>query len=391
MTASSPESLRPAPPSGEALAPVYAQYPFEVARAEGVWLIGPRGARVLDLYGGHAVAALGYAHPGWAEALAAQARECQFQTNALPMSVRTRAAERLLAFSQLDFASVFLVNSGAEANENALRLALRMTQRPHVAAIEGAFHGRTAAASAVTWGSQSWYGFARTPFDVSFLPRGDLAALAAQVTEQTAAVIVEPVQGLAGAVDLGQPYLAALRARCDAVGALLIFDEVQCGFGRVGAPYAAALYGVMPDMLTTAKALGNGFPVAALLTSARVSATLKIGLLGTTYGGGPMACAALLATLEAIESERLLENVRRVSAYIRRHCLTGPVSDVQGEGFLLGLRTRRPAKQIQAALLQRGILAGTATDPDIVRLLPPFILQETHVDLLCRALADIGA
>lgn len=391
MSASPNESAMPAPPSGDGLAPVYAQYPFEVARAEGVWLINPRGERVLDLYGGHAVAALGYGHPGWTEALAAQARACQFQTNALPMAVRTQAAQRLLAFAQLDFASVFLVNSGAEANENALRLALRMTGREHVAAIEGAFHGRTAAAAAVTWGAQSWYGFPRTPFDVSFLPRGDLAAIAPQVTERTAAVIVEPVQGLAGAVDLGAPYLAALRARCDAVGAVLIFDEVQCGFGRVGAPYAAGLYGIMPDMLTTAKALGNGFPVAALLTSARVSATLKIGLLGTTYGGGPLACAALLATIEAIESERLLENVRGVSAYIRRTCLTGPVTAMQGEGFLLGLRTRQPAKQVQAELLRRGILTGTASDPQVVRLLPPFILQEAHVDTLRQALADIGA
>ena len=391
MSAPQSESAMPAPPSGDGLAPVYAQYPLEVARAEGVWLINPRGERVLDLYGGHAVAALGYDHRGWTEALAAQAHTCQFQTNALPMAVRTQAAQRLLAFSQLDFASVFLVNSGAEANENALRLALRMSGREHVAALEGAFHGRTAAASAVTWGAQAWYGFPRTPFEVSFLPRADLAAIDVQVTERTAAVIVEPVQGLAGAVALGAPYLAALRARCDAVGAVLIFDEVQCGFGRVGAPYAAGLYGVMPDMLTTAKALGNGFPVAALLTSARVSATLKIGLLGTTYGGGPLACAALLATIEAIESERLLENVRRVSANIRSTCLTGPVAALQGEGFLLGLRTRRPAKQVHAELLRRGILTGTASDPDVVRLLPPFILQEAHVDTLRQALTDIGA
>ncbi len=390
MTASPHATSAPAPHES-ALAPVYAQYPFEVTRAEGVWLIGPGGERVLDLYGGHAVAALGYGDAHWSDALAEQARTCQFQTNALPMSVREHAAQRLLEFAQLPFASVFMVNSGAEANENALRLALRMSGRTHVAAVEGAFHGRTAAASAVTWGSQSWYGFPRTPFDVSFLPRWDLQAIDAEVTERTAAVIVEPVQGLAGAVDLGAPYLSALRARCDAVGAQLIFDEVQCGFGRVGVPYAAGLYGVMPDMLTTAKALGNGFPVAALLTSAQVSATLKIGLLGTTYGGGPMACAALLATIEAIESGRLLENVRRVSAYIRRTCLTGPVSAVQGEGFLLGLRTRRPAKQIQAELLRRGILTGTASDPEVVRLLPPFILKEAQVDLLSGALADLGA
>ncbi len=375
----------------DGLAPVYSQYPFEVASAEGVWLVSASGERVLDLYGGHAVAALGYGHRAWSEALIAQARACQFQTNAIPMPIRARAAQRLLAFSQLDFASVFLVNSGAEANENALRLALRMTSRPHVAAVEGAFHGRTAAAAAVTWGAEGWYGFPRKPFDVSFLPRGRLDALADQVTERTAAVIVEPVQGLAGAVDLGAAYLAALRRRCDETGALLIFDEVQCGFGRVGTPFAANLYGVMPDMMSTAKALGNGFPCAALLTSARVSASLKVGLLGTTYGGGPMACAAVLAAIDAIESEGLLENVRRVSAYIRRTCVTGPVTATQGEGFLLGLRTRVPARDIQAELLRRGILTGTASDPHILRLLPPFILQEQHVDLLRDALTGMGS
>ena len=377
-------------PARDFLAPVFAQYPFEVASAHGVWLLNARGERVLDLYGGHAVAALGYAHPGWTAALIAQARSCNFQTNAIPMSIRARAAQRLVRFSQLDFSSVFFVNSGAEANENALRLAFRMTSRPHVAAVEGAFHGRTTAAAAVTWKSDGWYAFPRKPFDVSFLPRGDLEAVAAQVTERTAAVIVEPVQGLAGAVDLGKSYLEALRRRCDEVGAQLIFDEVQCGLGRVGHPFAANLYGVTPDMITVAKALGNGFPCAALLTSPRVSASLGVGLLGTTYGGGPMACAAIEAVIEAIESQDLLANVRRVSEYIRRTCIVGPVTASQGEGFLLGLRTNRPAKQIQAELLESGILAGTADDSHILRLLPPFILQEEHVDMLRDALASLA-
>jgi acetylornithine/succinyldiaminopimelate/putrescine aminotransferase len=376
-------------PVHDFLAPVFAQYPFEVASAEGVWLFNPRGERVLDLYGGHAVAALGYAHPGWTKALVEQARACNFQTNAIPMQVRVRAAERLVRFSQLDFASVFFVNSGAEANENALRLAFRMTARPHVAAVEGAFHGRTAAAAAVTSGSSGWYAFPQKPFDVSFMPRGDLAAIAAQVTERTAAVIVEPVQGLAGAVDLGREYLSALRRRCDEVGAVLIFDEVQCGLGRVGHPFAAKLYGVTPDMITVAKALGNGFPCAALLTCAAASKRLSVGLLGTTYGGGPMACAAIEAVIEAIESEQLLENVRRVSQLIRRECIVGPVTASQGEGFLLGLRTRRPAKQIHAELLEAGILAGTSIDPHILRLLPPFILKEEHVEMLRDALASL--
>jgi acetylornithine/N-succinyldiaminopimelate aminotransferase len=372
------------------LAPVFAQYPLEVASAQGVWLTNTRGERVLDLYGGHAVVGLGYGHAGWTAALAQQAQSCNFQSNAVAMQVRARAAARLVRFSQLPFASVFFVNSGAEANENALKIALRQSGRRHIAAVEGSFHGRTAAAGAVTWGAkEKWYGFPRTPFNVSFIPRHDAAAIRARVTRKTAAVIVEPVQGLAGAVDLGAPFLEALRRRCDEVGALLIFDEVQCGMGRTGQPFAANLYGVTPDVLTTAKALGNGFPCAAVLMSERTSAGLKLESLGTTFGGGPMACAAIEAVLEAIESERLLERVRDIAAYIRATCILGPVSGHQGAGLLLGLKTTRPAKEVQAELLECGILAGTSSDPKVLRLLPPFILEQEHADMLRDALRDL--
>ena len=385
-------AAQPVTAAHDYLAPVFAQYPLEVVAAQGVWLMNSRGERVLDLYGGHAVASLGYGHPGWTAALARQAESCNFQTNAVPMQVRVRAAERLVRFSKLDFTSVFFVNSGAEANENAMKLAFRMTSRPRIAAIEGGFHGRTAAAGAVTWGAmQKWYNFPRAPFDVSFIPRRDIAAINQHVSDKTAAVIVEPVQGLAGAIDLGAPFLEALRRRCDEVGALLIFDEVQCGVGRTGQPFAANLYGVMPDMITTAKALGNGFPCAALLTTAKVSAALKLDLLGTTFGGGPMACAVMEAVIEAIESENLLERVRRVANYIRETCIVGPITGHQGAGFLTGLRTSRPAKEIQAELLECGILAGTASDPNVLRLLPAFILEEEHVDMLRDTLADLPA
>jgi len=384
-------ALDATPPVGEFLAPVFAQYPLEVVSAQGVWLTNSRGERVLDLYGGHAVAALGYGHPAWTAALARQAQLCQFQSNAVAMAVRARAAERLRRFAQLPQARVF-VNSGAEANENALKIALRTTSRRHVAAIEGGFHGRTAAAGAVTWGAQAkWYGFPRAPFNVSFLPRGDARAIRAKVTRKTAAVIVEPVQGLAGAVDLGADYLAALRRRCDEVGALLIFDEVQCGMGRTGQPFAANLHGVVPDLLTTAKALGNGFPCAALLISPQLSAQLPVESLGTTFGGGPMACAAIEAVLEAIESEKLLERVRRIGALIRASCRVGPVCALQGAGLLVGLRTTRPAREVQAELLECGILAGTSSDPQVLRLLPPFILEDEHVELLHDALRELPA
>lgn len=373
------------------LAPVFAQYPLEVERAEGVWLIRRDGRRVLDLYGGHAVAALGYGHPRWLTALEDQARRVLFQTNAVAMAVRERAARRVVRFAGLGLDTVFFVNTGAEANENALKLALRITNRTHVAALEHSFHGRTAAAGAVTYGAASkWYGFPRAPFDVSFIPRGNEAAIEEHVTARTAAVIVEPIQGLAGAFDLGRPFLEVLRRRCDAVGALLIFDEVQCGMGRCGEPFAANLYGVVPDMITTAKALGSGFPCAALLMSPCVAGHLKIDMLGTTFGGGPMACAVIEAVIDVIEAEGLLANVRRISASIRETCQVGPVVGSQGAGLLLGLRTNRPAKDVQRELLERDILAGTSADPNVLRLLPAFILDESHVRLLGEALRQIG-
>lgn len=380
----------PAPAVPDHLAQVFAQYPLPVQSAEGVWLNIKGGRRVLDLYGGHAVAALGYGHPAWTRALAEQARSCQFQSNAVPMDVRLRAAERLVRFTGLGMNTVFFINSGAEANENALKMAFRMTGRSQVVALEHSFHGRTAAAGAITWGAAtSWYGFPRAPFDVKFIARDGIAAISAAVTEQTAAVIAEPVQGVGGAFDLGAPFLAALRERCNATGTVLIFDEVQCGMGRTGYPFAANLYGVTPDMITTAKALGNGFPCSALLMSDKVAAALKMDALGTTFGAGPLACAAIEATIEAIESDQLLEQVRRVSAYVRATCIVGPVIGHQGAGHLTGLRTSRPAKDVQRELLAHNILAGTSGDPNVVRLLSPFILEEQHVDLLRAALLSI--
>lgn len=372
------------------LAPVFAQYPLPVARAEGVWLYTPDGRRVLDMYGGHAVAALGYGHKGWTDALIAQAQAVNFQTNAVPMDVRLRAAERLVKFSGLPFERVFFVNSGAEANENALKMAFAVNPgRTEVIALEQGWHGRTPGAAAITWGAMDkWYGYPRTPFDVQFVSRTDTAGLAA-ITEKTAAVFVEPVQGVGGAFDIGSSFLQALRQRCDETGALLVFDEVQCGMGRTGHPFGANLYGVMPDMISTAKALGNGFPCSALLMSAKVSKAIKLDAMGTTFGGGPMACAVIEAVIDAIEREDLLANVRRVSDYIRQTCIVGPVIGHQGAGFLTGLKTRVPAKQVQQALLAQNILTGTSGDPNVLRLLPPFVLKEADVDFLAAALARL--
>src|SRR5512137_245909 len=380
-------------PPADHLAPVYAQWPLDVVDASGVHLHTRDGRKVLDLYGGHAVAALGYSHPKLLAALEGQARSLIFQSNAVPLEVRARAATRLTRFAGLGLNTAFFVNTGAEANENALKLALKITGRRKVVAVEGSFHGRTAAAGAVTWGAaKKWYGFPQAPFEVEFVPRGDIAAVQRIVGTDTAAVIVEPVQGVGGALDLGAPFLKALRERCSEVCAQLIFDEVQCGMGRTGFPFAANLHGIAPDMITTAKALGAGFPCAALLLADHVASHLKIDDLGTTFGGGPMACAMIETVVDIIESEGLLANVRRLSQQMRDTCVVGPVSGTQGAGFLLGLRTRRPAKDVQRELLERhDILTGTSGDPQVVRILAPYVLEARHVAALRDALAALPA
>ncbi|HEX4496587.1 MAG TPA: aminotransferase class III-fold pyridoxal phosphate-dependent enzyme [Thermoanaerobaculia bacterium] len=371
------------------LLPVYAHTPVEPVRGEGVMVHTRDGRALIDFYGGHAVALLGYRHPRLVAALAHQAEELFFQSNSVPLAVRARAAERLVRFGPAGLTRAFLVNSGAEANENALRLAFRHTGRSRIVALEGAFHGRTAAAAAVSHKSEGWYGFPRAPFDVTFVPRGDLGALEAALGSDVAALIAEPIQGLGGAVALGAEYLRAARELTRAAGALLILDEVQCGMGRTGHPFAAQAYGVTPDLLTTAKGMAGGFPAGAVLVSDAVGAGLVKGDLGSTFGGGPLACALIEAVIETIESEGLLSRVRAISDLIRATCRVGPVESIQGDGFLLGLRTSRPARQIVDELLEKGILAGTSGDPRIVRLLPPLILEESHVARLAQALAEI--
>ena len=370
---------------------VYTMLPFTPAKGAGVWLEDAAGRRVLDLYGGHAVAALGYGHPRLSDTIARASRDLVFQTNALPLKIRDEAADALAEFAPPGVGRVFFVNSGAEANENALRVALRVTGRSKIVAIEQSFHGRTAAAAAVTWGADgSWYGFPRAPFDVQFVPREDIAALNAAVDSSTAAVIVEPVQGLAGAFDFTTEFLRAARNACDRSRALLILDEVQTGIGRLGEPFGAQLHRVRPDLLTTAKGLGGGFPCGALLLPHEIARDLKPGSLGTTFGGGPMACAIVETVIDIIESENLLENVRQRSAQIRRDCVVGPVIATQGAGLLLGLRTSRPAKDVQAELLKQDILTGTSGDPNVVRILAPFVLGSEHVEQLRDALKKIA-
>lgn len=370
---------------------VYGQFDFEPVRAQGVHIECRDGQTLLDLYGGHAVASLGYGHPDVVQAISTQAETLFFQSNAVALEVRASAANKLAAAAPAGLERVFFGNSGAEANENALRVALKYTGRDKILALEHGFHGRTAAAGAVTWGAAGkWYGYPQTPFAVDFMPRDDAAAAVAQIDGDTAAVIIELVQGIAGAYDLDPEYVNAVAAACKAAGALLIIDEVQTGVGRPGDYFAAETYGLQPDILTTAKALGTGFPCGALLLTEEVAGCMGNGDLGTTFGGGPLACALINTVFDVIERDDLLANVRRLSARLQSECVTGPVARVSGKGFLLGLHCPDQGKATRNALLEKGILVGTSNDPDVIRLLPPLILADEHVDELVAALNTIG-
>ena len=367
--------------------PVYGQLPFVPERGTRCNIITSDKRRILDLYGGHAVAALGYGHPELIRAINEQSKTLIFQSNAVALDIRARAAEELLAIAPKNLRRVFFVNSGAEANENALRMACTATGRGKVLAITQGFHGRTAAAAAVTWNSDKWYGFPNKPFDVDFIPRDDCDAAATMITDDVAAVIVEPVQGVAGAYDLSSNFLIALREHCSAHGAILIADEVQSGIGRCGHFFAVQAHGVQPDMITSAKALGGGIPCGAILCSNKIAAAFGPGDLGTTFGGGPVAAAAIVAVIETIKQEHLLANVRAREAQIREQCVVGPVQKIQGMGLLLGLVCDRPAIEVRDALLEHDILTGTSADPNVLRILAPLILEARHVDHLAHALA----
>mgnify|MGYP002622439380 CR=1 FL=1 len=370
--------------------PVYGQLPFVPARASGCEIETVDGRRILDLYGGHAVAALGYGHPDLVQAIASQCRDMIFQSNAVALEARACAAEQLLSVAPPGLTRAFFINSGGEANENALRIACKTTGRRKVLAVTGSFHGRTAAAAAVTWKSRdSWYGFPNLPFEVDFIPRDDVDAAHAMIDDSVAGVIFEPIQGVAGAFDLSSDFIQAMREASTRAGAVLIADEVQSGMGRSGRYFAVEHAGIEPDILTVAKALGGGFPCGAVLVTETLSSAMRSGELGTTFGGGPVAAAAIVAVIRAIESGKLLDNVVEREREIRDRCITGPVQKIQGKGFLLGLLLDRPANEVRDALLDDNILVGTSADPRVIRLLPPLVLESSHVSRLVSALDRI--
>jgi acetylornithine/succinyldiaminopimelate/putrescine aminotransferase len=375
-----------------ALLPVYAPMPVRPVRGHGSWLVDEDGHQWLDAYGGHAVASAGHSHPDVARALAEQAAQLLFYSTAVPLPQREALAEKLAELCPDPLGRVFFCNSGAEANENALHLARRYTERQTIVTVRGGWHGRTAATLACTDGARYEAAARRAGVPLSRkVPFDDIAALDAAVDDTVAAVLVEPVQGFAGARSCSVEFLEAARRFTEERGAVLLFDEVQCGVGRCGAFSAAEAVGVTPDALTFAKGLAGGLPIGAVVASPRLTDALALGDLGSTFGGGPVPCAAALANIAVIERDGLVANAVEVGEQLARGARALGVRKVSGRGLLLGLHLERPAVEIQRALFDRRVLTGTATDPQVLRLLPPLSFSRREADLLLAALAEVLA
>ncbi len=367
--------------------PTYTRWPVTLVRGEGSTVWDDQGKSYLDLYGGHAVAATGHCHPEVVRAIREQTSKLLFYSNVVALPIRARAAEAIAAKAPALLSKVFFVNSGTEAIENAMRLARRATGRSDIVTFEGGFHGRTAdAISAAGFAKYRELASPNVPGH-RVLPFGDLSAAAEAVDEKVAAVLLEPIQSLAGVIVASPEYLRGLRRVCDKRGTKLIYDEVQTGFGRTGTFFYAGRYGVVPDLVSLAKGIGSGFPMGAVLVSEQIAAGVKPEDYGTTFGGGPLACAAAEVTVRVIEEEGLLENVRRGSARLREGLSRlSAVREVRGEGFLLGIALERPGKPVREALLTRGFLVGGSEDPHVLRLLPPLVLKREEIDRFLEAL-----
>lgn len=365
----------------------YTPYLFPLISGQGDRVFDDQGAAYLDFYGGHCVASTGHCHPAVAAAIAEQARKLIFYSAAAQLPVRDQAAQALVEFAGAGMASVFFCNSGAEANESALKVAIKLTGRRHLVAFQGAFHGRSLLSLSVTDSESLRKDYQALLAPTQFLSFADIAALGDADFSQAAAVIVEPIQSMAGVKTATANWFALLREKCTRAGTLLIFDEVQTGIGRLGAPFAAQLYGVAPDLITCAKGMASGVPMGGVLMNARVAAALKPGDLGSTFGGGPLACAALIATLKVIIDEKLMERANKLAKTIRSGLNDGVVREVRGEGLLLGLDTGSKAKALKTHLLENYILVGGSDDPNVLRLMPPLTVTDQAVEKLLASIA----
>lgn len=362
---------------------VYKLWDIEPVRGLDTTLWTADGTEYTDLYGGHAVISIGHCHPHYVEVVSRQLSRLGFYSNAVKNSLQTELAARLGRLSGYDDYSLFLCNSGAEANENAMKLASFATGRARVLAFSKAFHGRTSGAVGVTDNPKI-----RAPFNesghVGFVPLGDIGAVERELSGgQYAAVIIEGIQGVAGIYEPSEDFLRELRRLCDRHGTLLIADEIQSGYGRSGRFFAHQFSGIRPDIITTAKGMANGFPIGGVLISPAIKP--EYGMLGTTFGGNHLACAAALAVLDVIENEHLIENAARVGEHFRQ-AFNGPegldpaLAEYRGKGLMIGLELKDEFIGLRDRLLfERHFFTGAA-GPKVIRLLPSLTLSVETAD-----------
>lgn len=360
------------------LFPVYPLFDINIVRGKGCHVWDDKGQSYLDLYGGHAVISIGHCHPHYIERLTQQLNTLGFYSNSVINKLQEELAEKLGRVSGYPDYQLFLINSGAEANENALKLASFHTGRKRILAAGKAFHGRTSLAVEAT-DNPRILAPVNANGHVTFLPLNDLAAFEAELSKgDVAAVIIECIQGVGGIRMATKEFMQGLRKACDANGTLLICDEIQCGYGRSGKFFAHQHLDVRPDIITCAKGIGNGFPMGAVLISPKIEATY--GMLGTTFGGNHLACTAALAVLDVIEREHLVENAAKVGNYLiselKKLQQTNPnIVDVRGEGLMIGIEFEGPIKDLRNHLVHDKHVFTGAASTNILRLLPPLCLS----------------
>jgi len=373
----------------------YKKMDIAVERGKGSWVWTSEGEKYLDLYGGHAVCATGHSHPHVVKAIREQAEKVLFYSNLVYSDLRAKAAEKLVSVAPTTLTKAFFCNSGTEANENGMRMARMATGREKVISFSGSFHGRTADSISATFlgkyreiGKPNVPGHEKAEF-------GDIESVKSIADETVAAIILEPIQSMAGVREAEPEFFRALRTLCDERGIVLIFDEVQTGIGRTGNWFfggSELAGGVEPDVISLAKSLGSGVPVGACLVNEKVSSHIKENDLGTTFGGGMLAMAATIATLEAIEQEGMIENAAAIETHLRNRLTDVPgVVGVRGKGCLLGIEFKDRCAPVHARLLAQKIITGTSSDPNVLRLLPPLCTTIEEIDLLVENLSEENA
>jgi acetylornithine/N-succinyldiaminopimelate aminotransferase len=364
---------------------VYPLFPIEPVKAKGSWLWDKDGKKYLDLYGGHAVISIGHNHPHFVEALKSQLDKISFYSNSVKNSMQENLAEKLGRLSGYPNHQLFLCNSGAEANENALKLASFVNGRKKVIAFKKAFHGRTSGAVAATDNPKIVAPF-NAGHDIVFLPLNDEQAFLQTINKDISSVIIEGAQGVGGILFPTDSFLQLLSKKCKEVGALLILDEVQSGYGRTGKFFAHQFSGIEADLVTIAKGMGNGFPVGGLLIHPDIKPWS--GMLGTTFGGNYLACAAGLSVLEVIENENLIQNAAELGKYWIEQLKSFPsILEVRGKGLLIGFDLPDSLASLRKDLLFKHSMFTGEAKPNTIRLLPSLALSKEEADLFLEAMS----